>query len=157
MPPIKSIISTFFSMVLLLTSVAQYHHHDCSGNVFLTLTDHDDSELAIGSTHHCVDLCSDTAHNVDPKSHHRHHHHEDSESGCSLHLNDVIECKLSLSSEPTGRQLDFQLSPAILPSYPLLFQSVSYVFSILQGNKDILRPIRTITGPLSRRGPPRMA
>lgn len=152
MAPIKYIISTLFTLVMLLTSVAQYHHHDCAGNVFLSVAG-DDNELAIGYASHRLGHCSHTDHDDHCPAN---HHHQGSTADCSLHLNDVVETKSEhssvhiLDSDPYTAHF----SSAILSSYPLLYQALtllSDVRSITEYNDipNIISP-RAVT----RRGPP---
>ena len=152
MAQIKYIISTFFALVMLLTSVAQYHHHDCAGNIFLCLTG-DDNELAIGYSSHGPAHCNHTDHDAHcPAT----HHHHGSTAECSLHLNDVVETK---SVHSPANTLDSSacadhISQAILSSYPLLYQTFTYVVEIQPtiDDNDILDIITT--DDVTRRGPP---
>lgn len=74
----QSFISIFVLIVFALTSVMQFHHHDCYGNIYIHLTTLDD--LVLGYSNDIIEFCN---HDVKHDSHH-HHHHED--TSCSMHL-----------------------------------------------------------------------
>lgn len=73
-------ISIFVLMIFTITSVMQYHHHDCDGNIYIHLTTFDD--LVIGASEHAIEHCK---HDHPCNSHHRHGQHHES---CSMHLGD---------------------------------------------------------------------
>lgn len=143
-------------MVILLTSVVQYHHHDCVGNIFLCLTGNE-TELAIGYAPHGLEPCDHTDHDDHCPST---HHHHGSTASCSLHLNDVIETKSLLQSTSCSIDSEATFSnfpAAVLPSYPLLSQVVTPILSLVQGIAANDIPDINSTGPVSRRGPPCIA
>lgn len=72
----QSCISIFVLIIFALTSVMQFHHHDCYGNIYIHLTTFDD--LVIGQSNGFVEHCN---HDHEKDSH---HHHED--ASCSMHL-----------------------------------------------------------------------
>ena len=70
-------ISAILINVIALTSVMQFHHHDCDGNIYIHLTTLDD--LYIGHTHSSLEHCNNshkTEHNDCNGKH----------SNCSMHL-----------------------------------------------------------------------
>lgn len=73
----QSFISIFVLIIFALTSVMQFHHHDCYGNICIHLTTIDDLRLEQAySTHaHC-----------DHGNGHNTHHDNQDESSCSMHL-----------------------------------------------------------------------
>ncbi len=75
----QSFLSIFVLIVFALTSVMQFHHHDCYGNICIHLTTLDD--LVLGQSNDIIEFCN---HDVKHDSHHNHHHHED--TSCSMHL-----------------------------------------------------------------------
>lgn len=64
-------------MLVMMATLAQFHHHDCQGNVYWHLTLDTDIELGI-------DGCSigDCHHDQDGGCRHHHEHHSD----CSMHI-----------------------------------------------------------------------
>lgn len=76
----KTIINIFVVFVFALTSVLQFHQHDCDGNIHLHLTTLND--LAIGSN---VNSCECHKANVPGQSSENHTHGEGS---CSMHIAD---------------------------------------------------------------------
>ena len=76
----KSIINIFVVFVFALTSILQFHQHDCDGNVHLHLTTLND--LAIGSN---INPCECHKANIPEQSAGNHTHGEGS---CSMHIAD---------------------------------------------------------------------
>lgn len=73
----QSVISILVSIIFALTSVMQFHHHDCYGNICIHLTTIDD----LCNVH--LNSSADYCHNEG--KHDSQHHHHDGES-CSMHL-----------------------------------------------------------------------
>lgn len=71
---LQSGVSIFVLIVFALTSLMQFHHHDCYGNIYIHLTTFDD--LVIGQSNDFIERCN---HDEDDA----HHHKNDS---CSLHF-----------------------------------------------------------------------
>ena len=72
-------ISVCVIIIFALTSIMQYHHHDCEGNIYIHLTTFED--LVIGSSKHAIEHCN---HDHACTNHqHRQHH-----VSCSMHLGD---------------------------------------------------------------------
>lgn len=71
-------ISVLLVAIVALTSIIQFHHHDCDGNIYIHLTTFDD--LSLGHSHNGIEKCK----------HHNHHdngHNDcDGENACSMHL-----------------------------------------------------------------------
>lgn len=71
-------ISVLLIAIIALTSVIQFHHHDCDGNIYIHLTTFDD--LSLGQFGNGIEKCN----------HHNHNNVEhndcDEESDCSMHL-----------------------------------------------------------------------
>ncbi len=71
-------ISVLLIAIVALTSVIQFHHHDCDGNIYIHLTTFND--LSLGQFGNGIEKCN----------HHNHHddgHNDcDGESDCSMHL-----------------------------------------------------------------------
>lgn len=69
-------ISMVITAVVVLTTVLQFHHHDCDGNIYIHLTTFDD--LSLGHTHHGIEHCT--------HDHDCGHNDCEGESNCSMHL-----------------------------------------------------------------------
>ncbi len=72
-------ISIILVTIVAFTSVIQFHHHDCDGNIYIHMTTFDD--LSLDDSHHEYEHCC----------HHNHdneHSDCDGKKGCSMHLGD---------------------------------------------------------------------
>lgn len=78
-------ISVVISVVFLITSVLQFHHHDCDGNIYIHLTTFDD--FIIGTSDHLIEKCEHN-HSSVPDG------HDDVE--CSMHLGDYKASEFSV-------------------------------------------------------------
>lgn len=76
-------ISVCVIIIFALTSILQYHHHDCDGNIYIHLTSLDD--FVIGSSKHAVFEHCDHNHICYG---HENHSDNDEEHICSMHLGD---------------------------------------------------------------------
>ena len=88
-------ISIIISFVVLLTSVMQFHHHDCSGNICIHLTSFDDISNGFNNSH------SDNCHDCD--DHNNGHHDTEDRQECSMHIAEYKaskECKIINGNTP---------------------------------------------------------
>lgn len=74
---LKSHISLIYSIIILIASMMQFHHHGCDGNIYVHLTTIED--LAIGSNGLHMNECDHSA-----------SHHHNNECGvndsCAMHI-----------------------------------------------------------------------
>lgn len=82
-----------------MTSIMQYHHHDCDGNIFIHMTTFED--LVIGTSKQTIEHCNHT--HTCP--HNQHGQHNES---CSMHLGDYK------ASEPTTIITGSMMIPILL-------------------------------------------
>ncbi len=87
----KQIVSVFVILIIMLTSILQYHHHDILGNVCL---------YAAQSSNHCCDIDINTQNNDN--------HPLTASHGCSgsnhSHNSDDSNCGMKLSNTNTVKQ-----------------------------------------------------
>lgn len=75
-------ISLIVLLVFAITSVLQYHHHDCDGRIYIHLTTLDD--IVIGNGGNAIEHCRHN-HKCESAHHHSHDGHDD-DATCSMHL-----------------------------------------------------------------------
>lgn len=89
----KNIARLLFSLMLALTFVfstmLQFHHHDCAGNIFIYLTGIGEIELSSHSHHHFGESCCGHAHNSDDANT-THGENLPQQAECPMHLDETI-------------------------------------------------------------------
>lgn len=97
----QSFISILVSIIFALTSVMQFHHHDCHGNICIHLTTVDD--LLHNQSYSATEHCS----------------HEDGHNTQQPHQEDV-SCSMHLGSYKASEQSIIKVFTAPLQLYGLL-------------------------------------
>lgn len=95
-------ISLVVLLVFAVTSVLQYHHHDCDGRIYIHLTTFDD--IVIGNGGNAIEHCRHN-HKCESAHHHSHEGSHDEDTTCSMHLGEYkgseMDCDATEDSPTT--------------------------------------------------------
>ncbi len=136
--------------VVTLTTVLQFHHHDCDGNIYIHLTTLDD--LSLGSSHHGIEHCQH--HNHD-----KNQHDCDGGKDCSMHLGAFTvskqsECKFCPHHHDSSTN-HVDLFTWINPIYDQIdFKPTEFILNKYQSSNKTLLISELIANTIPFRAPP---
>ncbi len=86
---LSNVIHYIIVIIVSVSSVLQFHHHDCNGDIFIQLPVHA-LDIPIGTPGHSIIQCKHESHNDNCHNHSKH-----CNEGCGMHLNDYVTERLT--------------------------------------------------------------